>query len=174
MKLAITILGNKTEGFIPEILAVLSACHCDVLELRSSGLSEISWLYLLVDGNWNQIAKLEGLLELIATRLGLELTFLRPEEELLVKEGVPYLLETISADKKDLMFAVSAFLQERGVVIEEVTASRHQAPYFNHRVFSSKFVLLVPSDVHILSLREEFLDFCDDLNIDAILEPIKR
>jgi glycine cleavage system transcriptional repressor len=83
-------------------------------------------------------------------------------------------LETISADKKDLMFAVSAFLQERGVVIEEVTASRHQAPYFNHRVFSSKFVLLVPTDVHILSLREEFLDFCDDLNIDAILEPIKR
>jgi glycine cleavage system transcriptional repressor len=34
--------------------------------------------------------------------------------------------------------------------------------------------LLVPANVHILSLREEFLDFCDDLNIDAILEPIKR
>ena len=174
MKLAITVLGNKTQGLIPEMLATLSACHCDVLELRSSGLSDISWLYLLVDGNWNQIAKLEGLLELIATRLGLEISFLRPEEELQVKEGVPYLLETISADKKDLMFAVSAFLQERGVFIEEITASRHQAPYFNHSVFSSKFVLLVPANVHILSLREEFLDFCDDLNIDAILEPIKR
>jgi len=63
---------------------------------------------------------------------------------------------------------------DRGICIEEITASRHQAAFFNTPVFSTKFVLLVPPEVRILSLREEFLDFCDSLNIDAILEPIKR
>jgi len=27
--------------------------------------------------------------------------------------------------------------------------------------------------MHIAMLREEFLDFCDELNLDAVLEPIK-
>jgi len=31
----------------------------------------------------------------------------------------------------------------------------------------------VPADTHIAGLREEFLDFCDRLNLDAVIEPVK-
>jgi len=31
----------------------------------------------------------------------------------------------------------------------------------------------VPTRIHIAALREEFLDLCDHLNLDAILEPLK-
>ena len=31
----------------------------------------------------------------------------------------------------------------------------------------------IPANTHIALLREEFLDFCDDLNLDAVMEPIK-
>ena len=174
MQLAITVLGNKTSEFIAEALSAISVCQCSVLELRTSNLTQITALYLLMDGNWNHIAKLEGMLDVIAKRLAMQISFLRPETNNHHPEGVPYTLETISMDKKDLLFLVSSFLLERGIVIEEITASRHQAAFFNNTVFSSKFILLVPDDVRVLSLREEFLDFCDNLNIDAILEPIKR
>lgn len=174
MQLAITVLGNKTSEFIAEALSAISVCQCSVLELRTSNLTQITALYLLMDGNWNHIAKLEGMLDVIAKRLAMQISFLRPETNNQHPEGVPYTLETISMDKKDLLFLVSSFLLERGIVIEEITASRHQAAFFNNTVFSSKFILLVPDDVRVLSLREEFLDFCDNLNIDAILEPIKR
>jgi len=174
MQLAITVLGNKSNDFLAETLSAISACQCSILELRTSNLMQITALYLLMDGNWNHIAKLEGMLDVIAKRLALQISFLRPESESSMPEGVPYMLETISMDKKDLLFAVTAFLLERGIVIEEITASRHQAAFFNNIVFSSKFILLAPDDVRILTLREEFLDFCDTLNIDAILEPIKR
>jgi glycine cleavage system transcriptional repressor len=174
MQLAFTVLGNKTNDFIAETLSAASACQCSVLELRTSNLTQITALYVLIDGNWNHIAKLEGLLDAVAKRLALQICFLRPETETPAPEGVPYTLETISMDKKDLLFAVTSFLVEHGIIVEEITASRHQAAFFNNTVFSSKFILLVPEDVRILSLREEFLDFCDNLNIDAILEPIKR
>ena len=29
------------------------------------------------------------------------------------------------------------------------------------------------SDLHIAALREEFMDFCDHLNLDAVIEPIR-
>jgi glycine cleavage system transcriptional repressor len=31
----------------------------------------------------------------------------------------------------------------------------------------------VPADTHIATLREDFLEFCDHLNLDAVIEPIK-
>jgi glycine cleavage system transcriptional repressor len=31
----------------------------------------------------------------------------------------------------------------------------------------------VPANIHIAMLREEFMDFCDDLNLDAMMEPVK-
>jgi glycine cleavage system transcriptional repressor len=40
-------------------------------------------------------------------------------------------------------------------------------------MFSVHISLEVPADTHIASLREEFLDFCDRLNLDAVIEPIK-
>jgi glycine cleavage system transcriptional repressor len=174
MKLAISVLGCKTDNFLAEILSVVSSCQCNVLELRASNLTQMSALFIMIDGNWNHIAKLEAMLDAVAKRLGLLISFLRPETRCDLTQGVPYTLETISLDKKDLLNDVTAFLIDRGIVIEEIIASRHQAAFFNNTVFSCKFTLLVSENVRILSLREEFLDFCDNLNIDAILEPIKR
>lgn len=177
MQLAITVLGKKTDGFIAEVLSAISACQCNILELRTSNLTRITTAYLLIDGNWNHVAKLEGLLDAIRNRFEVQISLLRPDdmvENQPLQEGVPYTLETISMDKRDLMFAVTSFLLERGIVIEEISASRHPAMMFHNSIFSSRFLLLVPAEVRILSLREEFLDFCDSINIDAILEPIKR
>lgn len=177
MQLAVTVLGNKTDGFIVEMLSAISTCHCSVLEFRTSNLSETTSAYVLIDGNWNHVAKLEGLLEIMRTRFQVQIIFFRPQESVsnsLTKVGVPYTLETISMEKKDLLFTLTSFLLDHGIYIDEIQANLHPALLFDNQIFSSRFTLLVPADVRILSLREEFMDFCDNLNIDAILEPIKR
>ncbi len=177
MQLAISVLGDKAEGFIAEILSAFSSCQCSVLELRTANLTGITSVYALIDGNWNHVAKLEGLLEVMRSRFQVQISFFRPQDSVstsVLEKGVPYTLETISMEKKDLLFELSAFLFERGIIIDEISASLHSAVLFNNQVFSTRFLLLVPPNVRILSLREEFLDFCDSLNIDAILEPIKR
>ncbi|MCP4126884.1 MAG: glycine cleavage system protein R, partial [Gammaproteobacteria bacterium] len=32
----------------------------------------------------------------------------------------------------------------------------------------------IPSSIHIATLRDEFMEFCDGLNLDAVLEPLKN
>lgn len=176
MQLAITVLGKKSSDFIGELLSTISACHCNILEFNTTSISKLTTAYLLIDGNWNHIAKLENLLETMRDRYQLQISLLRPEElpATTAAQGVPYTLETISMDKQDLLFMIAGFLLDRGVFIEEINASLHPAMSFANPIFSSRFLLLVPPTVRILPLREEFLDFCDSINIDAILEPIKR
>jgi len=37
-----------------------------------------------------------------------------------------------------------------------------------------QMIVNVPSRLHIGVLREEFMDFCDHQNLDAIFEPVKN
>lgn len=174
MQLAITALGHYQTNFIAEILPAVRDCKCNILEIRSSRLAQSTAAYLLISGNWNQIAKLENTLDVIQRRLDIKIHSLRPEQKDKPKECVPYSLETISLDRDNVTEAITTFLLDRAIEIEEISGSCYQAPYIQTSVLSTKFVVLIPPQLHLLSLREEFLDFCDRLNIDAILEPIKR
>jgi glycine cleavage system transcriptional repressor len=174
MQLTITALGKLHTHFIAEILPTIRDCKCNVLEVRSSRLGQSTGSYLLIQGNWNQIAKVETALDLLQKRMEIKIHSLRTEPKEKVKECVPYTLETISLDKESIIESIISFLLGHDIDIEEITGSSYQAPYAQASVFSTKFVILVPPQIHLLTLREEFLDFCDHLNIDAILEPIKR
>jgi len=174
MQLTISALGNKSTPFITEVLAVVSNCNCSVLNLKSSNLAQSTATYLLIDGNWNHIAKVETLLESLQKRLEIQIQTLRPEPATKKPNAIPYSLETISIDRHNVIEDITHFFYEREVCIDEINASSYPASYVETSIFSTKFILLVPPQVRLLMLREEFLDFCDTLNIDAIIEPIKR
>jgi glycine cleavage system transcriptional repressor len=40
-------------------------------------------------------------------------------------------------------------------------------------MFSLHMTISVPTNLYIAGLRGEFMDFCDHLNLDAIMEPVK-
>ncbi len=174
MQLAITALGNTPINFIAEILPAVRDCRCSIVEIRSSRLAQASAGYLLVQGNWSQIAKLESTLDVMQKRMAIKIHTLRPDTKDKGNDSLPYSLETLSLDRDNVIESITIFLLDRQVDIEEITGSAYQAPYVQTHVFSTKFVILIPPHVPLLSLREEFLDFCDQLNVDAILEPIKR
>jgi glycine cleavage system transcriptional repressor len=174
MQLAITVLGHNRNYFITEILSTIRDCKCSIVEIRFSRLEQTDAAYLLIQGNWNQIAKFESVMETVEKRLEIKIHMLRPEREHKEKDFLPYSLETLSIDRDNIIESVSAFLTVRGIEVEEISGSSYQAPYISTSVFATKFIVLIPPEIRLLPLREEFLDFCDQLNIDAILEPIKR
>lgn len=174
MQLAITVLGHNRNCFIGELVSAIRDCKCSIVEIRYSRLEQADAAYLLIQGNWNQIAKIENVLEAVEKRLDIKVHMLRPEHQHKEKDFLPYSLETLSVDRNNIIESLSAFLTARGIEIEEASGSSYQAPYISTSVFTTKFIVLVPPEIRLLSLREEFLDFCDQLNIDAILEPIKR
>lgn len=174
MQLAITVLGSHQSRFIAEILPAIRDCKCHILEIRSSYVGQATAAYLLIQGNWNQIAKFENTLDQIQKRLDIKVQLLRTEPKDKVQACLPYSLETISLDQDSIIESITTFLLDRDIEISEITGSSYQAAYLQSSVFSSKFIVLVPASVSLLMLREEFMDLCDQLNIDAILEPIKR
>ena len=75
---------------------------------------------------------------------------------------------------RDRVPAWRGSFQSRGIDIAELSTRSYAAAHTGAPMFSVQMIVHVPSRIHIAALREEFMDFCDHLNLDAILEPVKR
>ena len=68
---------------------------------------------------------------------------------------------------------MSGFFASRGIDISEVSTRSYAAAHTGAPMFAVQMIINVPGKLQVAQLREEFMDFCDSLNLDAILEPVK-
>ena len=58
--------------------------------------------------------------------------------------------------------------------IESLETSTYAAPHTGSPMFALNMIVNIPAKAHLATLRENFILFCDDRNLDAILEPYKN
>ncbi|MGD8964940.1 MAG: glycine cleavage system protein R, partial [Gammaproteobacteria bacterium] len=61
----------------------------------------------------------------------------------------------------------------REIDIAELNTRSYAAAHTGAPMFSVQMTINVPGELQIAALRDEFMDFCDQLNLDAIMEPVK-
>jgi glycine cleavage system transcriptional repressor len=175
MQLAITLIGHDQQKLMTDLLNAVNDCNCKVVDLRASQFSELTIGYVLVDGNWNHLAKFENTLTALEKRHGLKLQMQRIENPTNHRdECLPYAIETLSIEKNNALHYITAFLFEHEIIINEISSCSYHAPYTGSPVFSNKLIIFIPGHVSFLRFREDFFDFCDTLNVDVMLDIIKR
>lgn len=175
MQLVITVAGQDRLELIEELTRAIKECKCNILESRMTELGSEFGAHLLVDGNWNHIVKLESALDAMGARNRLKVHTLRAKEGQPEGENViPYGVDIFAGDHIDNIHELAAFFTKRGIKILDVSTSRYPAPYSNTPLLVARMIVKIPVGVRIVSLRDEFLEFCDQQNLDAILEPVKR
>jgi glycine cleavage system transcriptional repressor len=176
MQLVITVLGENRPDLIVELTRTIKDAKCTILESRMTELGLEFAGHLLVEGNWNHIARLENALESQGNRYGLKVNTLRAQEPEAPDEDsfLPYAVDIFATDQINNIHDLAGFLADRGIPILDLSSSRYPAPFTGSPLFLAHMIVKIPAGMRIVSLRDEFLDFCDQLNLDAILEPVKR
>lgn len=175
MQLVITVVGEDRPDLIVELTHAIRECKCHILESRMTELGTEFGAHLMVDGNWNHIVKLENALDLLAGRYKLKIATLRSKEKREDDESVvPYTVDIFASDQIDNIHELVGFFHSRNIKVLDLSSSRYPAPYSSTPLFLAHLVVKIPATMKIVSLRDEFLEFCDQQNLDAILEPVKR
>lgn len=130
-------------------------------------------ILLLVQGNWNTLTKLEMQLKRLEQALGLTIVAKRTEGRAPAGDVLPYAVEVVAINQPGIVHHLAGFFASRSINIEDMVTRSYSAPHTGTPMFSVNLAIGIPANTHIALLREEFLDFCDDLNLDAVLEPIK-
>jgi glycine cleavage system transcriptional repressor len=94
----------------------------------------------------------------------------RPARE----DMAPYSVDVVCIDQAGIVSGLSGFFAARGIDIGELSTRGYAAAHTGAQMFSVYMVVNVPARIHVGALREEFMDFCDEMNLDAILEPVKN
>jgi len=90
------------------------------------------------------------------------------------QKKVPCNVNVVSVDHPGIVHEVSEFFSHRNINIEELNTEAYSAAHTGSPMFSITMAISVPAELHISRLREEFVDFCDSLNMDATLNTEKH
>ena len=139
---------------------------CNLVDTRLATVGRDVSVTALATGSWDAVAKLER-------EEGLKLIWYRTGPKPVQSSLLPYVVEVIASDKPGILFQLADFFDQQGITIESLHCSRYRAMQTGADMFSAQLTIGVPSDMHIAALRDDFLEFCDHLNLDAIMDPMK-
>lgn len=172
--LVVSILGEDHPGIVESISDAVREAGCNLEDSRMSVLGGAFAMILLARGNWNTTTKLEKALDRLAQTMELVITTQRTQRREPHGDFVPYGVDVVALDQPGIVHELANFFASRGVNIQNMTTATYAAPHTGSPMFSLHMTVEIPGQAHLATLRDEFLDLCDDLNLDGIMEPVKH
>jgi glycine cleavage system transcriptional repressor len=172
--MVISAVGGDRTGVVHDLTRVILDCGGSIKESRMTGLGAEFAMLLLVTGNWHTVTRMEQELARFAEANGLTVQLKRTEPKKFGKELLPYAIDVVCLDQPGIVHNLAGFFAERNIEIGEVTTRSYPAAHTGTAMFSVQMFINIPAGLHISGLREEFMEFCDQLNLDAIMEPVKN
>jgi glycine cleavage system transcriptional repressor len=171
--LVITALGRDRPGIVNQLSAAVLEHGGSIVDSRMTVLGGEFAVLLMVEGQWNTLAKVENTLPELERALGMQILFKRTQGRSGGRDMLPYAVEVVAMDHPGIVHQLAAFFSERNINIEDLSTSSYAAAHTGTPMFSVHMTVGIPAEVHLATLREEFMDYCDSLNLDAVLEPSK-
>lgn len=172
-QLVIAAVGEDRPGLVDDLSGWILDSGCNIADSRMTVLGGEFAVLLLAEGQWNNLAKLEDQLGQIQVKLGMTITLKRTEGKRPEGAFLPYAVDVVALDHPGIVHNLASFFSQRSINIQDLSTASYAAAHTGTQMFSVHMSLDVPADTHIAGLREEFLDFCDRLNLDAVIEPVK-
>jgi glycine cleavage system transcriptional repressor len=171
--IVVSAIGSDRTGMVYDLTRVVLDCGGNICESRMTALGSEFAMAMLVGGNWHTLARLETELKKLGDDSNMTVLIRRTEERAARPDVVTYSVDVVSLDQPGIVFNLAGFFSSRGIDIAELSTRSYAAAHTGAPMFSVQLVVHIPSRIHLAALREEFMDMCDHLNLDAILEPLK-
>ncbi len=146
---------------------------CNMVDARLATVGRDVSVTALAVGSWDAVAKLEAMLTRLEREEGFKLVWYRTGPKAMQSNLLPYVVEVVAADKPGILFQLADFFDRQGITIESLHSSRYRAMQTGAEMFTSQVTIGIPANMHIAALRDDFMEFCDHLNLDAIMDPMK-
>ncbi|MEM7612018.1 MAG: ACT domain-containing protein [Pseudomonadota bacterium] len=172
--LVISAVGDNRTGVVNELSQVVLKNEGNIVESRMATLGSEFAMILLVSGHWHTISKLEGALSRFAASKNLTISVHQTDNSAEEEVRIPYAVDLVCLDQEGIIYNVSGFFSARHIDIGELTSRSYHAAHTGTAMFSIQATVHVPASISIAALREEFMQFCEHMNLDGLLEPIKN
>ena len=171
--LVVTAIGPHSTDLVQQFSQIIKECGCNIIEGRVTTMGKDMCLSMMLSGSWDTIAKVESALPKLENKLALSLQFKRTDTLNATENMMPYAIDVVSYDHPGVVHDITRFIAKNEIIIQDMHTNTYPAQHSGTPMFSLHMTINIPTTISIASLRGEFMDFCDQLNLDAIMEPVK-
>lgn len=171
--LSLMALGGTRDKLARDLVTAITRRGCEIVECRINPLGDHSSAALLLAGNWSAMGKMESALPGIADHLGLAIQFQHTQPSTPDTDYRPYAAEVIAPQQPQLLGELLGFFVDQGTQVVEISAQAYDSGLTGAAMCTLHMALHVPLDQHPQTLRDAFMDICDELHADGLLDPIK-
>ncbi len=171
--IVISAIGTYRTGVVQDLTKVILACGGNIEESRMTTLGSEFAMLLLVSGQWHTLSRLEQGLDKLCEDGSLSVSVRKTDVKPVESDRMPYAVDVVALDQQGIVYNLAEFFSSRDIEIADVATRSYSAAHTGAPMFAVQMAVNVPSALHIAQLRDEFLEFCDRLNLDAIIEPVK-
>lgn len=167
--LVISAIGKDHPGIVNEVSHMIAEHKGNITSSRMMAMGGEFALMLMVEGDSNVIESIQSALPDMESSLGLTIVSRHTDTD---KDSsrIPCNINVVSMDHPGIVQQVADFFSSRTANIEEMNTDTYPAAHTGTTMFALNMVVSLPSEIKVAPLREEFIDFCDALNLDASME----
>lgn len=174
-QLVISAIGSDRPGIVNELSQLIVQNNGNIDDSRMTVLGGEFAIILLISATGNKLNSIEQLIKQQASSLGLSIITKQTSDKALSEKTlddkkIPYIVEVLAMDNPGIVYKLADFFSSREINIQSLQTDRYPAPHTGTQMFAIEMVIAVPQSIIINDLREDFLDLCDDMNLDASIE----
>jgi glycine cleavage system transcriptional repressor len=170
-QLVITALGDDRPGIVDELSNALFRHDLNIEDSRMSVLGGEFAVLLLVSGSEQSINDFVADAPELEQALRMKLLVKLTRSAASMQALVPYTVEVVAIDHPGIVHKLASFFSARQINIVDLNTQRYAAAHTATPMFAVNMTIGIPADIAIKPLRDEFINMCDELNLDASMTP---
>jgi len=171
--LVVSALIENTSEIIRTFSKLPKSSGCNIVDSQFKVLGHELSLVLFLSGTWDAIAKMEDMLGKLEQEYKIKILTRRSEVDSLQGDSMPYAVDVVGIDQPGIIFDITDFMSSNNLLIQEMASNTYKASHTGAKMFSLHMMVNIPLDTSIAAIRGDFIGFCDQLNLDAIMDPVK-
>ena len=170
-KLILSIITQDRPGIVKDISEVVNNRGCNIEDSRMMVLGGSFAILMMVTGDDSAIKRLQEREVQLNKDLDAIVQMQKASDRDAEEHAQPYLIEVVSLDHQGIIKELSEFVSSRHINIETLNTETYAAPHTGSTMFRLEMSVNIPSSVKTGDFKNDLIDYCDQRNLDVVIEP---
>ena len=164
----ISTIGRDRPGIVNELSQTVFDLGLSIEDSRMTVLGGEFAVLMLAVGEEQALGELDRRLTTLAKAADFAYLFRRTEDRVPAR-NLPYQVRVVAMDHPGIVHGIASFFSARNINIRELETETEHAPHTGTPIFNLTMTVEVPHGTKVAQLRGEFEAFCEERDLDGVL-----
>ena len=171
--IVLSAIGADKPGIVNDLSKTVTELEGNILDSRMVVMGGEFTVLMMIGAPSDQLDKLEPILRERCGEIGLEVIFRRTQKREPATDALLYRVHAVALDHPGIVHELAGFYSSRDINVEDMHTETYAAPLTGSPMFALEMVVNIPTRIGLSQLKDQFFELCDELNLDANIEPVR-